>query len=138
MNPDPSTKPLPDLSDPDWAPFWACLREHRLTAQQCSACGKLRFPPLPICDACLEEASEWREVSENGLVWSYVVYHRAFHPAFADEVPYVVAIVENHDGLHFTGNIVGDRYGLAVGVPVTAVFDPVTPEVTLLNWRLSR
>lgn len=134
MNEHPYTKPLPDVEDPDWAPFWAATREGRLTAQRCTACGTLRFPPLPICDTCLEEGSRWEAVSHTGRIWSYVVYHRAFHPGFADEVPYVVAIVENEDGLRFTGTVVGDREQVVVGAPVSAVFDAVTPEVTLVKW----
>ena len=136
MSADPYPKPLPDLKDPDWAPFWAGVREERLLAQRCSACGTLRFPPLPICDQCLEEASEWEEVSTTGTIWSYIVYHRAFHPGFEDEVPYVVAIVENQEGLRFTGNVIGDRQHIAVGVPVTAVFEVATPEVTLVKWSV--
>lgn len=130
----PYPKPLPDLDDPDWAPFWAATREGRLTAQRCGSCGTLRFPPLPICDTCLGEEARWEDVATTGTVWSYAVYHRAFHPGFAGEIPYVVAIVENEDGLRFTGTVVGDRDRVAVGVPVTAVFDPVTPEVTLVKW----
>lgn len=131
------TKPLPDVDDPDLKPFWAAARESRLTAQRCRGCGLLRWPPGPVCGTCLEEDSEWVDVSTEGTVWSYAVYHRAFHPGFQADVPYVVGIVENADGLHFVGNVLGPRASIAVGSRVSAVFDAVTPEVTLVKWALS-
>jgi uncharacterized protein len=132
----PYKKPIPKLDDPDMGPFWAFAREQRLVAQQCGACGRLRFPPLPICDACLDERAAWVDVSQRGTIWSYVVYHRAFHPGFQADVPYVVAIVENEDGLRFVGNVVAPRAAVSVGAHVSAVFDVVTPEFTMVKWAL--
>jgi uncharacterized protein len=131
------TKPVPRLDDPDMAPFWAAAREHRLTAQRCASCGALRFPGLPICPACLERSFAWVDVSDVGTIWSYVVYHRAFHPGFAAEVPYVVAIVENTDGVRYTGRVIGRRSEVAVGAKVRAVFADETPEFTLVKWELA-
>jgi uncharacterized protein len=130
------SKPIPDLDDPDMAPFWRASRDKQLVAQRCTKCSTLRFPALPICDTCLEEDYEWVPVSTDGVVWSYVVYHRAFHPGFEADVPYVVAIVENADGLRFTGNVIGPRDQVAVGADVKATFDAVTPEFTLVKWVL--
>jgi uncharacterized OB-fold protein len=132
------TKPLPDADDPDMRPFWAATRDGRLTAPRCRACGRLRWPPTPVCGACLSEDTDWVDVSSHGTIWSYAVYHRAFHPGFRAEVPYVVAVVEVPDGPHFVGNLVGARDGLAVGAQVTAVLEAVTPEMNLVKWRLAQ
>lgn len=131
------TKPIPDLDDPDMGPFWKAARDGRLTAQRCTNCDTLRFPALPICDTCLELGFSWVDVSPSGTIWSYVVYHRAFHPGFKDDVPYVVAIVENDEGLRFVGNVIGERVDVKVGSAVTAVFDAVTPEFTMVKWALA-
>lgn len=131
-------KPVPDLDDPDMGPFWSATREHRLVAQRCGSCGALRFPALPICDRCLDEGSQWVDVSTRGTIWSYVVYHRAFHPGFAPDVPYVVAIVENDDGLRFPGTVVGERPKVEIGAPVEAVFEDATERFTMLKWALTR
>jgi uncharacterized protein len=131
------TKPVPDLDDPEMSPFWRATRRHELTAQKCTSCGALRFPALPICPSCLERGSEWVPVSSLGTVWSFAIYHRAFHPGFKDDVPYVVAIVENEDGLHYPGNIVGRRDRLSVGAPVHVVFEDVSEGFTLPKWELS-
>ena len=34
----------------------------------------------------------------RGRIFSYVVYHRVYHPAFAQEVPYAVAVIELDEG----------------------------------------
>ena len=36
--------------DPYAEQFWAFTRERELRLQQCSACGKFRWPPGPTCD----------------------------------------------------------------------------------------
>jgi hypothetical protein len=130
-------KPIPKLDDPDQGPFWAAAREHRLTAQRCTNCGDLRYPALQICPTCWDREFEWADVSTEGSIWSYVVYHRAFHPGFKDELPYVVAIVENTDGVRYTGRVVGRREDVSVGAKVRAVFADETPEFTLVKWELA-
>ena len=130
-------KPVPKLDDPVQGPFWAACRSHRLTAQKCGNCGALVFPGLEICPACWERSLGWTDVSTEGSIWSYVVYHRAFHPGFADELPYVVAIVENADGVRYTGRVAGRREDVAVGAKVRAVFADETPEFTLVKWEIA-
>ena len=130
-------KPVPRFDDPDMGPFWVAARHHRLTAQRCTSCSALRFPYLPICPTCLELGAEWAEVSTEGTIWSFATYHRAFHPGFNDDLPYVVAIVENDEGLRYTGRIHGPRENLAVGARVRAVFVDETDEFTLPMWQLA-
>jgi len=132
----PYAKPLPRLDDPDMGPFWAAAREHRLTAQRCTACEGLLFPALPICPTCLERGLEWVDVSPTGTIWSYVVYHRAFHPGFTAEVPYVIAIVETDDGVRYTGRVRAPREQVEVGARVRVAFSDETPEFTLPVWEL--
>ena len=45
-------------------------------------------------------------MSGNGKVYSFVVYHRVYHPAFKDKVPYVVAVVELDEGPRIISNVV--------------------------------
>jgi hypothetical protein len=137
MTDEPYNKPIPKLDDPDQGPFWAAAREHRLTAQRCTNCGDLRYPALQICPTCWDRDFEWADVSTEGSIWSYVVYHRAFHPGFKDELPYVVAIVENTDGVRYTGRVVGRREDVSVGAKVRAVFADETPGFTLVKWELA-
>jgi uncharacterized OB-fold protein len=129
-------RPVPNLDDPEMGAFWRAARAHRLTAQRCVSCGDLRFPALPICPTCLDLETEWVDVSQTGTIWSYVVYHRAFQPGFDAELPYAVAIVENDDGVRYTGMIAGDRERIAVGARVRAHLSEETDEFTLVQWEL--
>jgi uncharacterized OB-fold protein len=129
-------KPLPDIHDPVMAPFWVAAREGRLVVQRCTSCSKLRWPPIPICHSCWAEGGEWIDIEPTGRIWSYAVYHRAFHRGFEADVPYVVAMVETDAGPRLVGRIEGPREGVAIGRQVRAVFDAVTPDVTLVAWKL--
>jgi uncharacterized OB-fold protein len=129
-------KPIPKLDDPEMGPFWRNARQRVLSAQKCAACGALRFPALPICPECLQVGSDWVPVSPRGKIWSYAVYHRAFHPGFKDEIPYVVAIVENEDGVRYTGRLQGAREQIAVGADVEVRFVDETEEFTLPQWAI--
>ncbi|HWE68152.1 MAG TPA: OB-fold domain-containing protein [Acidimicrobiales bacterium] len=119
------------------APYWAAAHDHRLVVQRCTACGSFRWPPLPSCPECLASTAEWLDSSLTGVIWSYVVYRRAFHPGFRDDLPYVVAIVELESGLRVEGAVLGPPDAVAIGLLVEAVFDDVTPDVTLVKWQLA-
>jgi DUF35 OB-fold domain, acyl-CoA-associated len=65
------------------------------------------------------------------MVYSYTVVHRAPGPAFAAEVPYVVAVVELAEGPHLMTNIVecvpdSVRIGMKVSVTYRQLADGVT------------
>jgi hypothetical protein len=132
---------LPDVTDPLTAPYWEAAREGRLVVQRCLKCGHLRWLPAELCPECLSDQGEWTPLSGAGTVWSFAVYHRAMHPAFAELVPYTVGLVELDEGPRMVGVLrtsTGDADAdgeVHIGDPVSAVFDPVTPEVTLIRWQ---
>jgi uncharacterized OB-fold protein len=131
----PVGRPLPDLDDELTAPFWAGLRDRRVRAQQCQGCDRFRWPPLPICPHCASRVSEWVDLPRQGVLWSFATYHRAFHPAFAAEIPYTVGLVDVVAGVRHTGRLLGPREEFEVGHEMAAVFEDVSPDVTLLHWR---
>ena len=90
-------KPLPRPA-PESARYWQAAREHRLELPRCNACGKFWFPPSQSCPHCLAADFAWMPVSGVGKIYSFVVFHRVYHPAFAQDVPYVVALVELAEG----------------------------------------
>ena len=79
----------------------------QLVLPHCNACGKFWFPPSQSCPHCLAVDFDFKPVSGRGKVYSFVTFHRVYHPAFAGEVPYVVAIVELEEGPRLLSNIVG-------------------------------
>ena len=90
-------KPVPSPT-PESKHYWQAAREHRLELPRCNACGKMWFPPSQSCPHCLAADFTWTRVSGLGKVFSFVIYHRVYHPAFAGDVPYVVALVELDEG----------------------------------------
>lgn len=128
-------RPLPNPL-PESAPFWQGAREHRLMIPRCNACGKAWFPPSAMCPHCLSSDTSWVEACGRATVFSFVVFHRVYHPYFADKVPYVVAVVELAEGPRLLSNIVGiDPGAVRCGMALEAVFEDATPEVTIPKFR---
>jgi uncharacterized OB-fold protein len=77
-------------------------------------------------------------VSGNATVYSYTVARRPTHPAFADRVPYVIAIVELAEGPRMTTNLVGCAADdVRIGMSVRAVFEDLDDEIALVNFEPS-
>jgi uncharacterized OB-fold protein len=58
------------------------------------------------------------------------------NPSFANDVPYVFAIVELAEGPRVTTNIVNCAPDdVRVDMPVKATYDNVTPEMALLKFE---
>jgi uncharacterized protein len=114
------------------APYWAAAREGRLTVQECQSCRQVWHPPLPRCPHCHAENLGWRAVSGDGTVYSYTVVRHPTHFAFAGQIPYILAIVELAEGPRLVTALTGiESHQARVGMPVRAVFRPVTDAVTL-------
>ncbi|MGH7964418.1 MAG: Zn-ribbon domain-containing OB-fold protein [Candidatus Binatia bacterium] len=127
-------KPLPRPTAGSM-PFWEAAKRHELQLQRCGSCGAHVFYPREVCPECLSSDLKWVKVSGKGTVYSYTIAQAPTHPAFAEDVPYVVAIVELAEGPHVTTNVTGCKPdAVRIGMPVVATFDDVTPEVTLVKF----
>jgi uncharacterized protein len=114
------------------APYWNAAREGRLVVQECRSCGRLAHPPLPACPGCHATEPGWREVSGAGTVYTYTVVRHPTHFAFADQIPYVLALVELAEGPRLITGITGcPPDEVRVGMPVHAVFREVAEGTTL-------
>lgn len=104
-------------------PFWAGGLSGELRLQRCADCGHLRYPISTICPRCLSAEAAWTALSGRGTVQSYIVFERAYHEAWADQVPYVVALIELDEGPVLVSNVVGVQPpAVRVGQPVTVTF----------------
>jgi uncharacterized OB-fold protein len=131
-------KPIPEITAA-MRPFFDAAREHRLVVLRCCSCGTLRFPARELCNSCLSREVEWVPVCGRGTIFSYSVMHQVYHPGFANEVPYAVAVVELAEGVRMTTNIVDcPLTDLRIGMPVEVVFEEITSEVTLPKFRRVR
>lgn len=95
-------EPLAPAVDVDSRFYWEGLAAEELLVQECGACTKRRFPPMPSCPYCGAVGAVVRQ-AVAGTVYSWVTVHRAFQPAFADQVPYTLVTVDLDGG----GRVVG-------------------------------
>lgn len=80
--------------------------EKRLLLMRCNHCGHVRLPHSFVCPVCHDVSYDWIEACGKGTIYSYVTFRRAFHPAVADALPYVVAQVRLQEGPLYLTNIV--------------------------------
>ena len=106
--------------------FWDAAKEHQLVIQRCDDCGYYVHWPQLLCPRCHSERLSPTEVSGRGTVYSFTIVHHVFHPGFANDVPYSLAIIELEEqaGLRLLANIVGCwNEALHVGMPVEVTFE---------------
>ncbi len=128
-------KPLPIVNS-DNKPFWDECRKHRLTFQKCRECGFIRWPPSFLCPECLSEEAEGIISRGEGTVYSFVVYHEAYHPGFKGDLPYVAALVELAEGPRFLTNIINcEPDTVFCGMPVRVFWDDVTVDFSLPKFE---
>lgn len=131
-------KPLPHI-DEESRPWWEAAQRHELYAQKCRDCGALRFHPRAQCTSCLSSRTEWIRCKGTGKIYTFTVTNQNQATGFREALPYVMAWVEVDEGLKMLTNIVDcPPEQVKIGMPVEAVFDDVTPEVTLVKFRPAR
>ena len=135
---------LPDLEDPESAPFWEGCARGELLVQTCVACGRHRMPPRPMCPRCRSLELTWEPTSGRGTIWSFVIPHPPLLPAYQELAPYnaIVVGLEEDPSIRFVGNLVASPDGaineldpatIEIGAPVQVVFQQVE-DVTLPRW----
>ena len=131
----PYDKPLPKLNS-DTFPFWEGCRQHELKFQQCHDCGHVRWPPATLCPQCLSTQTTRLTSKGFGRIYTYAVYHVAYHPGFAADLPYIVAVVELDEGPHLLTNIIGcPTDGIKCDLPVEVVWEDIDERTTLPKFR---
>ncbi|MDB5451523.1 MAG: hypothetical protein JWO33_101 [Caulobacteraceae bacterium] len=105
-------------------PFFEGLADGRLMIQRCRVCGTGQLG-RDHCLKCRSEDLAWEAASGLGQVYSFVIMHTVFHPAFAGEVPYNVVMVELDEGPRVLANLEGlANAEIAVGRRVRARLAP--------------
>ena len=127
-------KQLPAITTSNKA-FWDAAKRHELVVYRCSSCGTF-YSGVTECTACDRPGMAWVKASGKGEVYTFCIFHQAFHPAWQDDIPYNVAYVKLEEGPLLVTNIVGcANDDIYIGMPVEVVFDDVTEEVTLPKFR---
>jgi uncharacterized OB-fold protein len=118
--------------------FWDGARERKLLIQKCASCGRFQHPPEPVCHHCLSFDLGAGEVSGRGTIYSFEIATQAFHPWFADKIPFVIAVVElaEQPGLKLITNIVeADLAAIEIGDEVQVTWRQLDDEFTLPVFR---
>jgi uncharacterized OB-fold protein len=80
--------------------------------------------------------SQWERLSGKGKVYSFTIYRVPYHPAFVNDIPYVLAVVQLAEGPRMETNIIGCKpEEVAIEMPVGVAFEDVTTEVSLPKFK---
>lgn len=127
--------PTPAVT-PETAPFWRAAAGGEFLLPRCPRCARFIWYPREFCPHCGAGEIAWQPVSGRGRIYSVTVVRRAPHPAYADAVPYCVAVVELDEDVRLLTNIVSsDLDALTIGQPVEAIYDPVDDERAIVRFR---
>lgn len=115
--------PIPSAAD---APWYEAARQGRLLIQRSKGTGVHVWYPRRLAPGTLEDDLEWVEASGYGTLYSFSVVHRTPNAEFADDVPYVLGLVDLDEGVRLTTRIVdADPEALTIGTRVEVVLRPV-------------
>lgn len=118
---------------------WDVLQDGQVGFQRCRPNGHAWLPARAECPRCLSPEWDWEEAGGSAELVSWVVYHRAFHPALADWVPYAVAAVELAEGPRMVTALAGvpgeaePRVGAALRLEVIERGGVKLAQATLLD-----
>ena len=128
-------KPLPTISG-ETKPYWDHCRRGQLLIQKCDSCGEYQFYPRGICANCWSNDIQWVTASGNGTVWTFTVTYQNGTPGFAEEVPYVLALVELEEGVRMFTNIVEcEPRSVTIGMPVEVTFVQATGQISVPYFK---
>jgi uncharacterized OB-fold protein len=110
------------------------MGEGKLMGGKCRKCGKIHFPPRPLCDQCLSKEFEWTQIPTEGKLLTYTIIHIA--PAqFQSMAPYAMGIIRLDNGLKIPGMIKDAPLDkIRIGMPLSIVFEACSPTAQWPQW----
>jgi uncharacterized OB-fold protein len=128
-----SKGPLPDVDDPEGAPFWEGTRQGEIRFPKCQDCNRFHWYPCTLCPFCHSPNIKWEAVPGQArlFTWSYVKWNL---PVVAIRGPLNVILVE-FDGapdLYLTSDLVDCQpEDVYIGMPLEVVFQKVDDKITM-------
>lgn len=127
--------PLP-IMDSVSKPWFEAAAEDRLLIQRSTSTGKYQWYPRAHVVGTLETDVEWVEAAGTGRIYSFTIVHRTPNAEFAEETPYVLALVELDEGVRVSTRIVETPLDdIVCDLPVTVVFSKINDDVTLPYFK---
>jgi uncharacterized OB-fold protein len=124
MNPN---VPLQPAVNPDSEGFWSAAADGRLALCWCGACARYQHPPLERCRVCAGRTG-FQAVSGDGVLFSYIVVHRAIAPGYLDRPGHLIGLVEliEQPGLRLPTQLPDlDAQTARIGMPLRAHLQPL-------------
>lgn len=124
--------------NPEGAPFWAALGEHRLDLPWCVDCDAAFLYPRVLCPACGSRDVEWRTASGLGTLHSFCVISQSAVPGLKEAVPLatgLVALAEGPRVMAFLRGFPEDPELIRCDVPVRATYVDGADGATLLAFE---
>jgi uncharacterized OB-fold protein len=88
-----------------------------------------------MCPKCQSMETQWLPSSGSATLYSWTVATHPVDAALADQVPYIIALVQLPEGVRLIANIVAcPPDALADGLPLTLVFER-QDEMEIPNFR---
>ncbi|WP_028139131.1 Zn-ribbon domain-containing OB-fold protein [Bradyrhizobium japonicum] len=132
---DAKQKPVPS-PDADSAALWRGLRDGVLLLQHCDDCRNVQYYQQGMCRNCGSESLTHRAASGRGKVHSFSVVHRAPGPAFKDDVPYAVLLVDLAEGPRMISTYTGGNpEDVSFDMDVVLVCEAIDDETALPRFR---
>lgn len=126
-------KPLPEPT-PVTEPFWSGLREGRVRIQYSPSSDRYIFYPRLLAPRTLADDLEWRDVSGEGVLYTYTIAEQPVAPPWRDSVPQFLVVVELDEGPRLSSELVGiEASDIEIGMRVKPVFEH-HESVTLLKY----
>ena len=118
--------------------YWEKAKQHELWLRKCNDCQDIYFYPRDICPNCHSRNVTWVQSSGKGTLYTFAIVHRAPHPGFRDDVPFVVAMVELEGSSRIPTNLVEvepDPEKIKIGMPVQVTFEDITDTISLPKFK---
>ena len=100
--------------------FWDSLASGRLVSTRCRQCGRISFPPKPLCRSCWSEDIEWVDLDPAGTLYSLTRVH-VVPRAFLSDALYDIGIVDLACGVRLLSRLLDVDAQTGVGSPVRMV-----------------
>ena len=118
--------------------YWEKCKEHELWLRYDNDAQQAYFYPRDISPITFSRNTTWIQASGKATLYTYAIVHRAPHPGFVGDVPFVTAMVELEEGPIMPTNIVMDDptpEKLQIGMPLEVVFEDITDEISLPKFQ---
>lgn len=101
-------------------------QRYKLEGGECAACGQKLFPPREVCPHCKSRDVKPYRFKGEGEVYSFSTVYQA-PDGYAQEVPYVVALVKLDEGPLVTAQLTDvDSESAEIGMRVEMVTRKLT------------